>query len=95
VPAVHPGYDLPSYPAGGAVAVPHSAQNLAVGASVALQFAQCLDVGVPHSAQNFEPAGIWFWQLLHAIIAAAGTASCTGAGGGAAGADAGAGWGGG
>jgi hypothetical protein len=60
--------------------VPHSAQNFAVVDKLALQFVQCFDVGVPHSAQNFDPTGIWFWQLLHAIIAAAGTASATGAG---------------
>ena len=71
--------------------MPHSAQNFAVPARLALQFVQCFDVGVPHSAQNFEPTGIWFEQLAHAIIATAGAASATGAGGGAAGA----GWGGG
>src|SRR5215469_1208277 len=66
---------------GAAVGVPHSAQNFAAAARLALQFVQCLEVGVPHSAQNFDPAGIWFWQLLHAISAAAGAASATGAGG--------------
>jgi hypothetical protein len=35
--------------------VPHSAQNFAVGLRSALQFVQCLAIGVPHSAQNFEP----------------------------------------
>jgi len=66
-----PGYAV----GGGAVGVPHSAQNFAEPDRLALQFVQCLDVGVPHSAQNFDPAGIWFEQLAQAISAAAGGAS--------------------
>ena len=72
---------------GGAAGVPHSAQNLAAGLRLALQFVQCLLVGVPHSGQNFAPTVIALWQLVHAIVAA-GTASagagCGGACGGAA-----------
>jgi hypothetical protein len=75
-----PGKIGPGQAGGAAVGVPHSAQNFAAEERLALQFVQCLDVGVPHSAQNFDPAGIWFWQLEHAIIAAAGAASATGAG---------------
>jgi len=66
-----PGYAV----GGGAVGVPHSAQNFAEPERLALQFEQCLEVGVPHSAQNFEPTGSWFWQLAQAIIATAGGAS--------------------
>jgi hypothetical protein len=50
--------------------VPHSAQNFALGARLALQFVQCFCVGVPHSAQNFAPAATGLWQLAHSIVAA-------------------------
>src|ERR1700722_5992370 len=73
-----------SYADGGALAVPHSAQNFAVGLRLALQLVQCLLVGVPHSAQNFAPTFTGLWQLPHAIVAAAGAASGGAACGGAA-----------
>jgi hypothetical protein len=68
--------------AGGAVGVPHSAQNFALALRLALQFVQCLCVGVPHSAQNLDPTGIWLSQLEQAITAvwAGGWACCCGAG---------------
>jgi hypothetical protein len=73
---------------GGAVGVPHSAQNFAAGLRLALQFVQCLLVGVPHSGQNLAPTAIWLWQLLHAVVAAGSWAvgggagwACGGAGG--------------
>ena len=65
--------------------MPHSAQNFAAAATLALQFVQCFWVGVPHSAQNFEPTGIALSQLPHAIVAAwgaAGAGACGGACGG-------------
>ena len=48
-------YPSRSYYGRGAAGVPHSAQNFAVGARLALQFVQCFCVGVPHSGQNFAP----------------------------------------
>ena len=68
--------------------MPHSAQNFAAAARLALQFVQCLDVGVPHSGQNFAPTTSGVWQLPHGIV---GAASATGAGW-AGGAACGAGW---
>ena len=53
-----PGKKRPGQAGGAAVGVPQSAQNFAVAERLALQFVQCLDVGVPHSGQNFDPAGI-------------------------------------
>ena len=67
--------DRLGYADGGADGVPHSAQNLAVGLRLALQFVQCLLVGVPHSAQNFAPTATGLWQLVQAIVGAAGGAS--------------------
>ena len=55
--------------------VPHSAQNFAVAARLALQFVQCFCVAVPHSGQNFDPTGTPLWQLLQAIIAGPAPAS--------------------
>ena len=69
---------------GGAVGVPHSAQNFAVALRLALQFVQCLLVGVPHSGQNFAPTATGLWQLLQAVVAAgASAAGACGACGGA------------
>lgn len=56
--------------AGGAVEVPHSAQNFALALRLALQLVQCFWVGVPHSAQNLDPTGIWFSQFEQLIVAA-------------------------
>ena len=66
--------------------MPHSAQNLAAGLMLALQFVQCLLVAVPHSGQNFAPTVTGLSQLLQATVGAgaeAGAASAAGAGGAA------------
>ena len=80
------------YADGGADGVPHSAQNLAVGLILALQFVQCLLVGVPHSAQNFAPTATGLWQFVQATVAGAGAAASAGAAGGAAAGGGAAGW---
>ena len=69
------------YEEGGLVAVPHSAQNFAVGLRLALQLVQCFDVAVPHSGQNLAPTCTGLWQLLHGMVA---TAAAAGASAGAA-----------
>ena len=55
--------------AGGAVGVPHSAQNFEVAPRLALQLVQCFCVGVPHSAQNLAPTGSWLSQFAQLIVA--------------------------
>ncbi len=88
-PVVALGNGTAGQEAGGAVAVPHSAQNFAVALRLALQLVQCFCVGVPHSAQNLDPTGIWlsqFEQLIIAVAAAAGAGVGAAAGAGACGA---------
>src|SRR5215472_6405288 len=83
-------FAAPGYAGGGLVAVPHSAQNFAVGLRLALQLVQCFEVAVPHSGQNLAPTCTGLWQLLHATVATAAAASAGAGGGGAYGACAGA-----
>ena len=81
-PVVALGNGTAGQEAGGAVAVPHSAQNFAVALRLALQLVQCFCVGVPHSAQNLDPTGIWLSQFEQLITAAgAGAGAAAGAGG--------------
>ena len=66
--------------------VPHSAQNFAVGARLALQFVQCFCIWLPHSGQNFDPTATGLWQLPQAVMAGAPAAAICGSGAAGAGA---------